>query len=78
LSLFSFLPLIMHDPSSNIFHSNFSILGTQLFFSRIELLCKIHNPLWHFWFMPKWWFLVFYFLHWSLLTIQWIFSACNS
>jgi hypothetical protein len=31
--------LIVHDPLSNILHSNFSIHGTQLFFSKIEVQC---------------------------------------
>jgi hypothetical protein len=39
-SLFSFPPLIVHYPLSNIIHSNFSILGTFFFFfSRIEVQC---------------------------------------
>jgi hypothetical protein len=41
------------------------------FFQNWGSMHKIHNPLWHFWFMPKRWFLFFT----SFIDICWLLSG---
>ncbi len=68
----------MHDPLSSILHSNFSILGTQLFFSRIEVQCTksiIHCDTFD---ACQTMVSIIYFFHWFFLTTQWISNAYNA